>query len=123
MAKTVLVVDDSRTVRAQVIAVLAGSGYQALEANDGVEGYETIARHPEIAVVICDVNMPRMSGIDMVAMVKKDVRNAQLPIVMLTTEGQPALIARAKAAGAKGWLVKPFNPSMLLAAVGRLAGG
>ncbi len=66
--------------------------------------------------------MPRMNGLDMLSSVKRDAKNAELPIVMLTTEGQPAFIARAKAAGAKGWIVKPFKPELLLAAVRKLAG-
>lgn len=73
-------------------------------------------------MVICDVNMPRMNGIEMLSFVKQEPKNANLLVLMLTTEGQPALIAQAKAAGAKGWLVKPFKPDLLLATVRKLAG-
>jgi two-component system chemotaxis response regulator CheY len=73
-------------------------------------------------MVICDVNMPRMNGIDMLSLLKKDPRHADLIVLMLTTEGQPGPIARAKQAGARGWIVKPFETHLLLAAVRKLAG-
>jgi two-component system, chemotaxis family, chemotaxis protein CheY len=122
MAKKILVVDDSRTVRQQVGAVLTEAGYEVVPASDGVEGAEAIGRTPDLALVICDVNMPNMSGIDMLALVKQDPKNAGLNVLMLTTEGQPEVIARAKAAGARGWIVKPFKPDLLLSAVKKLAG-
>lgn len=120
MGKKVLVVDDSMTVRQQVGAVLTQAGFQVLEANDGVEGAEAIEKDREIAMVICDVNMPRMNGLDMVAKVKGLPENASLPIIMLTTEGNPALIEQAKSAGAKGWILKPFKADQLLATVQKL---
>lgn len=122
MARKVLVVDDSRTVRQQVGIVLRDAGYDVIEAADGLEGAEKISETPDVALVICDVNMPKMNGIEMLALVKKDARNASLNVLMLTTEGQPALIQRAKAAGARGWIVKPFKPELLLATVKKLAG-
>jgi two-component system chemotaxis response regulator CheY len=122
MAKKVMVVDDSRTVRLEVGIALTAAGYEVIEAADGVEGASKIEQHRDLAVVLCDVNMPRMNGLDMLSAVKKDPRNADLPVLMLTTEGQPAMIARAKAAGAKGWIVKPFKPELLLSAVRKLAG-
>jgi two-component system chemotaxis response regulator CheY len=122
MAKKVMVVDDSRTVRQQVGAVLREAGYDVIEAADGLEGAEKIAGTPDVALVICDVNMPKMNGIEMLALVKQDPKNANLNVLMLTTEGQPALIQRAKAAGARGWIVKPFKPELLLATVKKLAG-
>ncbi|MEO6952085.1 MAG: response regulator [Polyangia bacterium] len=122
MKKRILVVDDSASVRQQVGAVLASAGYDVVEAADGVLGGEAIARMPDLALVICDVNMPNMNGIDMVAAAKSDGKNAALPIVMLTTEGQPGLVEQAKKAGAKGWIVKPFKNEMLIAAVRKLVG-
>ena len=122
MGKKVMVVDDSRTVRQQVGIVLTEAGYEVIEAADGLEGAEKIAAEKDLAMVLCDVNMPRMTGLEMLGAVKRDGKNAELPVLMLTTEGQPALIARAKQAGAKGWIVKPFKPEMLLAAVRKLAG-
>jgi two-component system chemotaxis response regulator CheY len=122
MAKKIMVVDDSRTVRQQVGVVLREAGYDVVEAADGLEGAEKISATPDVALVICDVNMPRMNGIEMLALVKNDPRHANLNVLMLTTEGQPALIQRAKAAGARGWIVKPFKPELLLATVKKLAG-
>ncbi|HEY3667462.1 MAG TPA: response regulator [Polyangiaceae bacterium] len=120
MAKRVLVVDDSATVRQQVRAALGSGDFLLMEAGDGTEGAEIINQFSDLAAVICDVNMPRMSGLDMVEAVKKDPKHTRLPIVMLTTEGQLELVQRAKAAGAKGWIVKPFKPELLLAAIRKL---
>jgi two-component system chemotaxis response regulator CheY len=122
VTKKILIVDDSRTVRQQLGGLLTEAGYEVVEAVDGVEGAETISVMPDLSLVICDVNMPKMSGVDMVALVKQDPRNAKLQVLMLTTEGQPALISRAKEAGARGWIVKPFKPDLLLATVRKLAG-
>ena len=122
MAKRILIVDDSMTVRQQVGLALVQAGYEVLEAVDGADGAEKIERNDDLAMVICDVNMPRMNGIEMLMAVKADGKNAKLPIMMLTTEGQPSLIERAKSAGAKGWIVKPFKGELLVAAVRKLAG-
>ncbi|HEY4105541.1 MAG TPA: response regulator [Polyangiaceae bacterium] len=120
MTKTVLIVDDSVTVRQQVRAALGSGGFDVVEASDGTEGAETIGRLTHLAAVLCDVNMPRMNGIEMLEAVKRDPRHTALPIVMLTTEGQHELVQRAKAAGAKGWIVKPFKPDLLLAAMRKI---
>ena len=122
MAKKVLIVDDSRTVRQQLGIVLTEAGYEVVEASDGLDGAEKIASSNDLAMVICDVNMPRMNGIEMLTFLKQDPRHANLLVLMLTTEGQPALIARAKAAGARGWIVKPFKPDLLLGTVRKLVG-
>lgn len=122
MAKKVMVVDDSRSVRLQVGAVLSAAGYEVIEAADGVEGAAKIASEIDLSLVICDVNMPKMNGIEMVTLVKQDPRNANLLVLMLTTESRGPLIAQAKAAGARGWIVKPFKPDLLLATVRKVAG-
>ena len=122
MTKKVLIVDDSATVREQVRDVLTVASFEVVEAVDGIEGAETIASRDDLAAVICDVNMPRMNGLDMLEAVRKNPKSAALPIVMLTTEGQHELVRRAKAAGAKGWIVKPFKPELLVAAVRKLVG-
>jgi two-component system, chemotaxis family, chemotaxis protein CheY len=121
MKKKILVVDDSATIRHQVRATLAAAGFDVVEAVDGVAGAEAVEGDAEIAAVICDVNMPRMNGIDMVVRVKSSPQNAKLAMIMLTTEGQGALLRRAKEAGAVGWIVKPFNPAQLVAVVKRVA--
>ena len=120
MSKKVLVVDDSQTVRQQVSIALSQAGYEVLEAGDGVEGFDKISGDAEIKLVVCDVNMPRMNGLEMVEKVRGESQFDKLPIVMLTTEGAPQLIARAKKAGAKGWIVKPFKADLLVKAVDKL---
>ncbi|MCL4107039.1 UNVERIFIED_CONTAM: hypothetical protein GTU68_050270 [Idotea baltica] len=116
----ILVVDDSATVRQQVTAALTQAGLEVDEAVDGLAGANRI-KSGGISCVVCDVNMPKMDGIEMVTEVKSDSRFANLPIIMLTTEGAKELIQKAKAAGACGWIVKPFKADMLVAAVKKLA--
>jgi two-component system chemotaxis response regulator CheY len=120
MGRRVLIVDDSATVRLQVRQALGPAGFDVVEASDGQEGIEMIQRDTEIAAVICDVNMPRKTGLELIEEVKANGQAAQLPIIVMTTEGQPALVQRAKAAGATGWLVKPFKPHVLVAAMAKL---
>ena len=119
MSATVLVVDDSQTVRQQVSAALSQAGFSVLEAADGALG-ATAIEAGGVDCVICDVNMPNMNGIEMVERVKSDPQFKSLPIVMLTTEGAMELIQKAKKAGASGWIVKPFKPDLLIAAVRKL---
>jgi two-component system, chemotaxis family, chemotaxis protein CheY len=120
MGKKVIVIDDSQTVREQVATTLRQAGFEILEAVDGVDGARVIEQAPDAALVICDVNMPKKNGLDLLEDLRKDERFKSLPVVMLTTEGQPQLIQRARKSGAKGWLVKPFNADLLLAAVRKL---
>ena len=122
MPAKILIVDDSRTIRQQVGVTLAQAGYLILEAEDGVAGLSAIDTQRDIALVICDVNMPNMSGIEMLTAVKADMRNAALPVLMLTTEAKADLIQQAKRIGAKGWVVKPFKPDQLAAAVRKIVG-
>jgi two-component system, chemotaxis family, chemotaxis protein CheY len=122
MRKKVIVIDDSRTVRDQVRLVLEPAGYEVLEAIDGSDGIDKVRDHRDLAMAICDVNMPGISGIAMLEALKTAGLAQGMPIVMLTTEGQPALIQKAKQAGARGWIVKPFKPEQLLATVQKLAG-
>jgi two-component system chemotaxis response regulator CheY len=117
----ILVVDDSMTVRQQVSAALGPAGFAIVEAKDGVEGLEKIEGDKEVKVVICDINMPRMNGLDMLEEARRRAGNQNLPFLMLTTEAQPDMVARAKAAGAKGWMVKPFKPDVLLQCIKKLA--
>ncbi|MEL6430531.1 MAG: response regulator [Planctomycetota bacterium] len=118
----IIIVDDSATMRQQVRRALEPTGLDIAEAVDGQDGLEKIIADAGIDVVILDVNMPRMNGIELAEELAKNGRiEGGLKIVMLTTEGHADLIQRAKAAGAKGWLVKPFKPDMLLATVEKLA--
>jgi two-component system, chemotaxis family, chemotaxis protein CheY len=114
--KKILIVDDSASVRNQIREVLASAGFQTIEAADGVEGFQIIVARDDLAGVVCDINMPRMGGLQMLAFMKAKGL-AGLPVVMLTTEGQASLVQQAKVAGAKGWVMKPFKPASLIAAV------
>lgn len=120
MIQTVMVVDDSATVRIEASRALTSAGYQVIEAFDGLDALEKLAAGAAVALVVCDINMPRMSGVEFVEAVAQRP-GAQPPILMLTTEGHPALIQRAKASGAKGWMMKPFKPELLVAAARKLA--
>ena len=115
--KKILIVDDSATMRGQIRDVLASAGFDSVEAADGMEGLRTIATRGDLAAVLCDINMPRMNGLQMLELVKSKGQLAALPIIVLTTDGQVRLVEQAKKAGAKGWVVKPFKPELLIAAV------
>ena len=113
--KKILVVDDSETVRSQVRQALAGGGYTIVECVDGVEGLATIRASDDLSLVLCDVDMPRMTGLEMVTELQRTGNT--VPVLMLTTEDDPALVQRAREAGCKGWIVKPFKPQLLVVAV------
>jgi two-component system chemotaxis response regulator CheY len=122
MSKKILIVDDSKTIRQQVAFTLSKGGFQVVEADDGKNGIAVLRENLDVAVIISDENMPNMNGIEMASAISKDPQLSKFPIIMLTTEGSNSLIQQAKEAGAKGWLVKPFKPDQLLAAVTKLAG-
>ena len=119
MGKKVLIVDDSQSVRQQVSLALQQAGYETVEAVDGEDGAAKISSISDIALVISDVNMPKMNGLEMLEKVSGRIQGG-LPVVMLTTEGQPSLIKRAKEAGAKGWVIKPFKAALLVSTVDKL---
>ncbi len=120
MGQKILVVDDSETVRQQVEYALTQAEFEVIHAEDGVIGWEKLTQHDDIGLIICDVNMPRMNGLELVEKIKSSGQYDNLPIVMLTTEGSPQLIQRAKKAGAKGWVVKPFKPDLLVKATTKI---
>ena len=118
MAK-VLVVDDSNSIRDMVSFTLNSAGYDTVEAKDGVEGL-TKAKTASFDLVISDVNMPNMDGINLCQELRKLPTFKFTPILMLTTESSGDMKSKGKAAGATGWLVKPFNPEKLLATIKRV---
>ena len=118
MGKKVIVIDDSQTVRQQVGLALTQAGFEVIEAVDGKDGLAVIQKTSDASMAICDVNMPRMNGLEMLEALSAS--GSKLPVLMLTTEGQPQLIERAKKCGAKGWIVKPFKADLLVAAVKKL---
>ena len=120
MSKTILVVDDSATVRQQVGLAVKQAGFEVVEAGDGLEGLDRLKNVAAIALVVCDINMPNMNGLEMLEQVQKEGKYASIPIIVLTTEGRPDQVARAKKAGARAWIVKPFKAELLVAAVKKL---
>jgi two-component system chemotaxis response regulator CheY len=96
------------------------AGYEVLEASDGQQGLAQLEKTAKVHLIVSDVNMPNMDGITFVTHVKKHPRHKFTPVIMLTTEGQDAKKDQGRAAGAKAWMVKPFNPPQLLDAVSKL---
>ena len=120
MTKTVLTVDDSRTMRDMLMLALKDAGYRVVQAEDGVHGLEVLqSERPDI--VITDINMPRMDGFGFIEGVRADPRHRATPVLVLTTESDAAKKQRARDAGATGWIVKPFDPAKLIDAVRRVA--
>lgn len=119
MAKTVMVVDDSASLRQVVSIALKGSGYDVIEACDGRDALAKL-NGIKVHLVISDVNMPNMDGISFVKELKQLANYKFTPVIMLTTETQADKKAEGQAAGAKAWVVKPFQPQTMLAAVAKL---
>lgn len=113
MAASILAVDDSASMRQMVSFTLKGAGYDVVEASDGVEALN-IARTRSVSLVITDVNMPNMDGISLIRELRALPSYKFTPLLMLTTESSADKKQQGKAAGATGWIVKPFNPEQLL---------
>jgi two-component system, chemotaxis family, chemotaxis protein CheY len=121
MGKTVLTVDDSRTMRDMLKLALTDAGHTVLQAEDGVHGVEVLAQAGDVDVIITDINMPRMDGYGFIDHVRGNPKTRATPILVLTTESEPAKKQRARDAGATGWIVKPFDPVKLVAAIRRVS--
>ena len=119
MSKTILIIDDSASVRQVVSITLKGAGYNVIEAVDGKDALSKLDGQ-KIHLIISDVNMPNMDGITFVKESKKLPAYKFTPIIMLTTESQEGKKQEGQAAGAKAWVVKPFQPAQMLAAVSKL---
>ena len=122
MARTMLVVDDSVTIRQMVKVCLSASGFVVLEANDGQDGL-TKVQAQKVDLVITDLHMPRMDGIELVKKIRALPQYKYTPILILTTEALPARKQEGQQAGATGWFVKPFEPEQLLKVVKRVLPG
>ncbi|NOZ69579.1 MAG: response regulator [Deferribacteres bacterium] len=119
MARTIMIIDDSASIRMVVSIALKKAGYEVIEAVDGKDALEKI-KGQKINLIICDVNMPNMDGISFLKTIKQDPNYKFTPVIMLTTESQEAKKQEGRAAGAKAWVVKPFKPEQMLAAVEKL---
>jgi two-component system chemotaxis response regulator CheY len=120
VSKRILTVDDSRTMRDMLRMALEDAGFHVTQAEDGAEGLEVL-KDAAPDVIITDINMPRLDGFGFIEGVRKDERLRAVPILVLTTESDPGKKARAREAGATGWIVKPFSPASLVDAIRRVA--
>jgi len=118
----ILTVDDSRMMRQMLMMTLSSAGHNVYQAADGVEGLEVLGEHLGFELIITDINMPRLDGFGLIERVRALPQYCATPILVLSTESSDAKKARARAAGASGWIVKPFNSEKLLNAVRRVAG-
>jgi two-component system chemotaxis response regulator CheY len=121
MSKTILAVDDSASIRQMVAFTLKSSGYEVVEAVDGMDGLEK-AKSKTFNLILTDQNMPRMDGLNLIKNLRAMAQYKSTPILMLTTESSDAMKAQGKAAGATGWLVKPFDPQKLVDVVKKVIG-
>jgi len=119
MSKTIMVVDDSGSFRTVVRLALQKAGYGVIEAVDGQDAAEKLSGSKP-SLIVCDVNMPRMDGLAFARHVKGSSTHKFTPIIMLTTESQDSKKAEGRAAGVRAWITKPFQPSALVDAVGKL---
>ena len=119
MSKTILVVDDSASLRMVVTMALTAAGYEVIEAEDGEAALRYLDGR-KVHLIISDVHMPNLDGLGLVRAVKLLPRYRFMPIIMLTTEDQANMIEEGMAMGVKAWMLKPFQPSQMLAAVGKL---
>lgn len=120
-AKTVLTVDDASTMRKLIGFTLSAAGYEVIEAANGAQALELLKSRP-VSLIASDVNMPGMDGIELTRQIRNLPGCSRVPILILTTESDPGVKAKAKAAGATGWIVKPFQPPELTAIVKRVLG-
>lgn len=120
MGKTVLVVDDSPTMRQMVAFTLTNAGFTVVEAQDGKDAVKKVSGGPKMDVVVTDLNMPEMDGIALIKELRKMASFKFTPILMLTTESAMEKKQAGKEAGATGWIVKPFNPDLLLKTIAKV---
>ena len=116
MAGTILIIDDSYSMRESVKFILNGNGYSVIEAADGADGFNKL-KNSKIDFVITDINMPNLNGINLIKKISSDSEKKMMPILVLTTESEFEMIRKGRDVGATGWVVKPFNNEKLLTAV------
>ena len=122
MSKCVLVVDDSETVRQVLQLTLSNAGFDVIEAEDGDDALEKLVSAPAVDMLITDLNMPNMNGLELIQKIRDDGKHRFTPIVMLTTESSEEKKRAGREAGASGWIVKPFKPEQLLKVVKMVLG-
>lgn len=122
MSKHILIVDDSKTIRNLVAFILKNEGYKITAAEDGLDGLEKLYANPDIALIISDVNMPRMDGFTFIKTVREQDAYSDLPIVVLSTEGQEKDIQKGISLGANLYMVKPAQPQQMVKNIKMLLG-
>lgn len=121
LANTILLIDDSPTLRTVLGALLTDSGYQVIEAENGHTAMSIIHRKP-FDLVLCDINMPVMDGISFIQSFKQEPQMRHIPVLVLSTENSNEMKLKAKFAGASGWIVKPYKEKTILEAINKLIG-
>ncbi|NDF11994.1 MAG: response regulator [Proteobacteria bacterium] len=121
MSKKALTVDDSKTMRDMVSFTLKSAGYEVMEAEDGKHAL-TVLGSSKVDIIITDLNMPNMNGLELIRQLRQSPEHKFTPILMLTTEADDSKKGEGKAAGATGWIVKPFNPEKLVEVVKKVCG-
>jgi two-component system, chemotaxis family, chemotaxis protein CheY len=119
MPKTIMTVDDALTMRKMIAFTLKTAGHEMLEAPDGLAAFQLLEQRP-VDLIISDVNMPNMDGIELTRQLRQTALHRRTPILLLTTESDDSMKAKGKAAGATGWIVKPFKQEQLLAVVDKV---
>jgi len=120
-SKTILAVDDSATMREMIFRSLSDIGYRVVLAVDGIDALDKLRTDASPAVIITDINMPRMNGIALIDRVRREGPNRTTPILVLSTETDASWKARAREAGATGWITKPFNPERIAEAIRKVS--
>ncbi|WP_374634566.1 response regulator [Ferrovibrio sp.] len=120
MTKRVLTVDDSKTMLQMLQSALKQGGYEVIQGENGQEGLDLLDKH-DVDVIISDINMPVMDGITFIKELRKQPKNKAIPVLILTTESSQAKKAEGRAAGATGWIVKPFDPAKLLEVIRKVS--
>ena len=120
--KKILVVDDSSMIRHVVSKSSKNMGYEVIEASNGEEGLEQLSKNEDVALILSDINMPVMNGMEMISQIKENEKLKFIPIVMLTTETKDELKQQGRDLGVKAWMVKPFNEKTFIKAITKLIG-
>ena len=120
MSKRILTIDNSKTIRDMLMLTLAEAGFEVLQAVDGQDGLDVLDKE-QVDVVITDINMPRMDGYEVIRHLRSNSAHKSMPILVLTTESEAEKKNLARAAGATGWMVKPFDPERLIATINKVA--
>lgn len=123
MSKTIMVVDDSMSVRRVVSTALTAVGFKVIQGRDGQHALDQLKNGIEVDLIVSDINMPRMNGLEFVKLAKMLPNCKYTPVIMLTTESGDDIKAKGRQLGVRAWLVKPFQGDQMLAAVKKLIPG